>query len=464
MNGLEAGAAGRVVVAGGGVAGLATALALSRAGHRVLVLERDDVPLAGDPEAAFAVERNGAPQAHQTHGFLARVVVTLRERFPDVLAALEACGSRVISLTRDLEGTEEGDDDLAVLIVRRTTFEWALRRAVLAEPGAEVRSDVAVTALTGIASTDGDPPRVTGVVLDSGEVVPAAAVVACTGRRGEIEPWLAPFGVAVPEEVHPTGHLYITRWYRFAGEVDLEAHTRLGGDLGWLKFLAVPGDGDTLSATLAVRTDDTELRTLLNDPDHFDTALRLLPGPGRLLDEVGGEPIGPVRPMAGLINRLRHFVTDDGAPTVLGFHAVGDSHTCTNPMYGRGCSLAVVQATLLADAFTAHPDDADERTRAYEAASAREVEPWFHSAVQLDAYKPSPGGGENPIARVMASGVNDPVVSRGIIRVFNLLTRPDQLFGEPEFMARVAAILADPAVQPVPVEGPTRAELLAAVA
>ena len=36
---------------------------------------------------------------------------------------------------------------------------------------------------------------------------------------------------------------------------------------------------------------------------------------------------------------------------VLGLHAVGDSHTCTNPLYGRGCSLALVQALRLADAF-----------------------------------------------------------------------------------------------------------------
>jgi 2-polyprenyl-6-methoxyphenol hydroxylase-like FAD-dependent oxidoreductase len=334
---------------------------------------------------------------------------------------------------------------------------------VLAEPDAEVRAGVGVARLTADTSGDG-PPRITGVVLDTGEVIEASAVVACTGRRGSFDPWLEPFGVTIPEEELPTGHLYITRWYRFDGEVDLASHPRIGGDLGWLKFLAVPGDGATLSATLAVQTGDTELRTTLADPDAFDAALRTLPGPRALLDEVGATPIGPVRPMAGLINRLRRFVDGDGRPRVLGFHAIGDAHTCTNPMYGRGCSLAVVQATLLADAFAEHPTDLDGRALAYEAASAREVEPWFHSAVQLDAYKPSSkgGSGDNPIARVMAAGVKDPVVSRGFMRVFNLLTRPDQLFAEPELMARVAAILSDPDLEPPPVEGPTRAEVLEA--
>jgi 2-polyprenyl-6-methoxyphenol hydroxylase-like FAD-dependent oxidoreductase len=301
------GSADPVIVVGGSIGGLATALALGRAGERVIVLERDDIHLADDAEQAFAVDRAGAPQAHQTHGFLARLVVTLRERFPDVLEQIIASGARVISMTSELEGVEEGDDDLAVLIVRRTTFEWALRKAVLGEPNTEVRGGVGVRGL--LADTSGDgPPRVTGVVLEDGSELTAKAVVVASGRRGLVEPWLAPFGVAVPEELHETGHVYLTRWYRFQGEVDLAKHTRLGGDLGWLKFLAIPGDGDTLSATLAVRTQDRDVRALLADAKRFDTALRMLPGPAALLEETRAEAITDVLPMAGLINRLRRFV------------------------------------------------------------------------------------------------------------------------------------------------------------
>jgi 2-polyprenyl-6-methoxyphenol hydroxylase-like FAD-dependent oxidoreductase len=461
------GSADPVVVVGGSIGGLATALALGRAGEQVLVLERDDIHLADDAEQAFAVDRAGAPQAHQTHGFLARLVVTLRERFPDVLEQIIASGARVISMTSELEGVEEGDDDLAVLIVRRTTFEWALRKAVLGEPNTEVRGGVGVRGLRADTSGDG-PPRVTGVVLEDGSELTAKAVVVASGRRGLVEPWLAPFGVAVPEELHETGHVYLTRWYRFHGEVDLAKHTRLGGDLGWLKFLAIPGDGDTLSATLAVRTKDSDVRALLADAKRFDTALRMLPGPAALLEETRAEAITDVLPMAGLINRLRRFVDSDGRPSVLGFHAVGDAHTCTNPLYGRGCSLAIVQATLLADAFVAHPDDATARSRDYEAASGREVEPWYRSAVMLDSFRPPEEGGagvppDDPIARVMATGQKDPVVSRAIARVFNLLAQPEQVFTQPELLARVAEILAAPP-EPIPVEGPTRREMLAAVA
>ena len=68
----------QVVIIGGGVGGLTAALAFGRAGHEVTLLERDALPPTADAEEAFLAERRGAPQVHQTHGFLARLQVTLR--------------------------------------------------------------------------------------------------------------------------------------------------------------------------------------------------------------------------------------------------------------------------------------------------------------------------------------------------------------------------------------------------
>ena len=99
----------RVVVVGGGVGGLATALALGRAGHAVTLLERDPLPAMADPDAAFAAERRGAPQAHQTHGFLARIVAVLRDRFPDVLDGLREAGCTELPPTLDLGDPQPGD-------------------------------------------------------------------------------------------------------------------------------------------------------------------------------------------------------------------------------------------------------------------------------------------------------------------------------------------------------------------
>ena len=113
------------------------------------VIERDPLAEFADAEAAFAAERRGAPQAHQTHGFLARLTVTLRRDFPDIWQALLDAGAESMTLTRGLGPPEEGDDDLNVLIVRRTTFEWALREAVRREPSVEYRPGTEVAGLVG---------------------------------------------------------------------------------------------------------------------------------------------------------------------------------------------------------------------------------------------------------------------------------------------------------------------------
>src|SRR5690606_31236557 len=189
-------------------------------------------------------------------------------------------------------------------------------------------------------------------------------------------------------------------------------------------------------------------------------------------------PIGGVRPMAGLLNRIRRFVDESGQPLVLGFHAVGDTHTVTNPLYGRGSSLAAVQAVALADAIAAHPDDKAARSAAYEAFNKAQVEPWWDNAVMMDRFGADPAGGSalkaaasgggDDAARAMgaifAAAQTDPVIARAIGRVMNLLTLPAELMTDPEVMARFAEVAANPDQYPLErPQGPSRRELLAAL-
>jgi 2-polyprenyl-6-methoxyphenol hydroxylase-like FAD-dependent oxidoreductase len=443
------------VVVGGSVAGLATALALGRQGRRVTVIERDPLTEFADAEAAFAAERRGAPQAHQTHGFLARLTVTLRRDFPDILQVLLDAGAESMTLTRGLGSPEVGDDDLNVLIVRRTTFEWALREAVRQEPSVEYRPGLAVAGLIGSPETTDSytVPHVRGVILaDRTELL--GDVVVCTGRRGPLVSWLAGLGAEITEEVADTHIVYLTRWYRMPVATPTDIDARLGGNFGYLKYLAVPCDGSTFSVTLAVRSSDDELRKTLSAPEAFDRACQLLPGPDRFMGLGPVEPLGPVRPMGGLINRLRHFTDVAGRPLVTGVHMVGDAHTCTNPMYGRGCALAFVQATLLAQAYAEHGEDAAGRAAAYEALSAREVEPWFRTSVLMDSIGDNDGVPKEPdpmarrfgalVADVMLGKAVDPVVARGLLRMINTLVRPDELMADAEFVGRVASYFTGP--------------------
>jgi flavin-dependent dehydrogenase len=171
---------------------------------------------------------------------------------------------------------------------------------------------------------------------------------------------------------------------------------------------------------------------------------------------------------------------------VLGFHAIGDAHTCTNPIYGRGCSLAAVQATLLADALAEHPDDPRARAEAYEGACAREVEPWYRSSVQLDRMGADPKGGfglgapsadgdsasdddraaakqaARTMGAVFVAAATDPVLARAMAKVMNLLVMPEHLMTDAAVLERVAEVAADPDRYPLPPrEGPSRSQLLA---
>lgn len=454
-----AGTGNRFVVAGGSVAGMGCALALARAGAEVTLVERDPIRLATDPEEAFAFSRPGVPQAHFLHAFLARMVQVLRDRFPDVLDDLLSAGARLA--VPPVEGLE----DVTMLLVRRSTVEWVLRRAVLAQPG--------ITHLSGrvVIGVDGTAGQVTGARLDDGTVLPGT-VVACTGRRTGVASWLASLGVDITEQVVQSELVYITRWYS-APDFAMGSSGLLK-DLGYMSYLVVPADAGTLAVAVGLPPEDRELRACLLDDRGFDRVAALLPGLGEGLATAGTKPLRSSQPMAGLVNRLRRFTDPAGDPLVTGFHAVGDAHTCTNPAYGRGCSLALVGASLLADAVAAHPDDRVARARAYEEGCAREIEPWFHSSVMMDQARLSmrkdkgtgPSAGQPDLLGVLVAAgaglVDDPVVIGGFARLLHLLVTPAQLFGDPEFTGRLMKLAADPPPLPSGLGGPTRDDLIAA--
>jgi hypothetical protein len=149
-------------------------------------------------------------------------------------------------------------------------------------------------------------------------------------------------------------------------------------------------------------------------------------------------PMTEVEAMGGLINRLRSFLDTDGRPLVTGFHALGDAHTTTNPLYGRGCALAMVQAVLLADAFVEHRSDAISRSVAYEQASAREIEPWYHFAVDGDALRSTePIDPQDPrftLYDLMRVGAAAPSLLPITLRTLTLLDTPDVLADDPLFV------------------------------
>jgi 2-polyprenyl-6-methoxyphenol hydroxylase-like FAD-dependent oxidoreductase len=164
----------RAVVAGGGLAGVATALFLGRRGYQVTVAERDARLPAGGADSVFSAwPRPGVPQARQPHNFLGRSVRILRQEVPDVYDTLIARGALPIPL--DL-GEGPGD---AVLGARRPLVESIIRQAAQAEPTVAIRTGAAVT---GLLTHPGEVPVVTGVVTGAGETVRGDIGLAWSGR------------------------------------------------------------------------------------------------------------------------------------------------------------------------------------------------------------------------------------------------------------------------------------------
>jgi 2-polyprenyl-6-methoxyphenol hydroxylase-like FAD-dependent oxidoreductase len=170
----------RFVIAGGGVAGLAAALAVARAGHEAVVLERDGVGPHPDPHSVFAEDRRGIPHFFQPHAFLPRGRRVLTALAPDVLGSLIEAGAEAQDVAAGLQGEREpGDEELVYLWVRRPIIEWALRRAAAKEPAIEL---CAAARIAGLVVADGRVPRATGVALEGGDTVGGDVVVDALGR------------------------------------------------------------------------------------------------------------------------------------------------------------------------------------------------------------------------------------------------------------------------------------------
>ncbi|HTL84595.1 MAG TPA: FAD-dependent oxidoreductase [Acidimicrobiia bacterium] len=462
----------RLVVIGGGIAGLGTALACARDGHSVTLLERDDTPMPADADAAFGWKRTGAPQVRHSHAFLARLHKLLQERAPDVLETLLAAGASEIAFCENLPPTltdtspMPGDDELVAIACRRTTFEWVLRKMVLAQPGVELRHGVAAH---GLDYEAGAIPRVAGV-----DGIAADLVLDARGPRSSSDEWLTAIGAApVAEQLHESGIVYFSRFYRTLPGADVPPFVGpTAADIGYLKYAIFVGDNDTFSITFAVESDDETLRKAIVDPEKFEVVARSLLGVAPWREPGIAEPITDVHVMAGLRNRYRPLVAADGTPLVHGFLAVGDASVCTNPLYGRGCSLAFVHAFGLADALGDHTGDMDAIARTFAQFTERELLPWFKSAVMQDAqaramHEELPS--EDPRAfmqTVFRDGLlpalrTSPVVFRAFLRWFNLLATPEALISDPAVVADVMAAFNDPEkhARPEPL-GPERDEML----
>ncbi len=454
-----------VVVLGAGIAGLCTALALAPTGRSITLLERDTPPPEGDAEAVFdGWRRRGATQLRHSHAFLARLRKLIATEHPALLAALREAGARELAFADGLPPSVKAkyvaipeDEEMAIIISRRTTLEMVIRRHVEASPNVTIRSGVFVSGLVSDREAAG-VLTVRGFQLQDGETVFGDLVIDAGGRGSPMADWLAEAGATAPETQQDCEILYYTRFYELlAGQDEPPRGPHApNGDLGYLKFGVFPADNGTFSLTMAVPEVEGELRVAIVRPDIFDRICASLPGVAPWTDPARALPVSKVYAMGDLKSRWREMAPE-GKPVALNVFCVGDSLVRTNPLYGRGCSFAAIEAHALRDVL-AESADPVARAQAYSARTREVLEPFYDDMRGQDrAAGRRAANGLDPdyqppwrarlMRRFIEDGVaiavrQDPELFRAAMRAFHMLEPPRAWLGKPATLAKVLAAMA----------------------
>lgn len=461
----------RVLVLGAGPGGLSTALLAARAGHDVLVLERDPAAPPADPRHAFDEwDRHGVAQFWMPHFMLPRWTRLMREHLPDVLAQLRTLGAYVgnpieDALPRHSGGWTPGDERFESISARRPVLEAVLAHAAEAQPGVRVRRGVTARELR---LAPRSPARIVGVITESGEPVDCDVLVDATGRRSAVSALLTRAGLGVPPEQRAdSGMVYLSRHFRGRpGQRHPDPVAAFIQDYAELSVLTLPADNDTWSVTFAISGRDRELLALREEAA-WHAALELFPLAAHW---ARGEPLGPVRVLAGIEDRVRDYAPD-GVPVLAGLVAVGDAWASTNPALGRGTSQALWHAVLLRDVLAAASDPL-HISRTWYRRTRTELEPMYDSTAAYDrnrlaemeahragARHDSADADWTATAALAANAGTHPSVLRGFLEVVGFLARPSEVATRPEI---APLLMARPPGGHL--RGPDRRTLLAAVA
>ena len=473
----------RIVVIGGGLIGLATAMMLAEDGCEVTVLERDECAVPGSPGDAWRDwDRRGIAQFRQAHYLHPRGSRILDSRLPGVTEALRAADATAFDSLALLppfiedRASREGDERFVTLTGRRPVLEYAF--ATCAERRVDVRRGVTVRELvTGQPAAMG-VPHVTGVRTSDGDHIACDLVIDAMGRRSELPRWLAAVGARAPaEEAEDSGFTYYTRYFRSSSGDPPAFITGLLTHFDSFSLLTLPGDAETWSVTVYISSRDQALKELRH-PDKWAALVAACPLHVHLSQ---GEPISDIIPMSGVVDRRRRMVVD-GAPVATGIVPVGDALCCTNPSLGRGMTMGLIHAAGTAEVVGAHLGDPLALAAEHDRMSQARIMPWYRQTIQLDRERkaqidasiagepaapgpPPPGqdGGAAPgWAEMLVAMLYDPDVFRAFMEVISMLALPEDILARPGFSEQLGKAAAGREVFKMP--GPSRGDLLQSLA
>jgi flavin-dependent dehydrogenase len=406
------------IVIGASIGGLCAARVLSDVYQRVTVYERDELPDG-------AAHRSAVPQGRHVHLLMARGAQEFENHFPGLLDGMVADGVPILENRPDcihfgaaghvLGTAHRLRSEFTAYVPSRPQLEWQIRRRVVAIDNVDVIH-------AGVAEPvyDAAAQRVTGVLTDDGETVPADFVVDATGRGTRLPAWLQKWGFERPQEdTVDVGIGYASQRVRVPDGLLAEKVVVAGASreqplgLGMLFY----EDGIWNVTTFGVGKVEPpqtfgQMCDLADEivPAHVSSALRR----GTPLDEVAFHKYPT--------SRWRRYDKLDRFPG--GIIPFGDAVVSFNPTFGQGMTMTSLQAGHLQRALRS-----DDPTTEFLDATAKTTYPvWMMNAIgdlTLHGAKGPMPWWYKPVGglfdQFLGAAETDPVLAEWFLRRFSLL-------------------------------------------
>jgi 2-polyprenyl-6-methoxyphenol hydroxylase-like FAD-dependent oxidoreductase len=435
------------VVLGGSVAGLCAAGALAPHFDEVVVLERDELPVAAE-------HRRGVPQSKHPHFLLNSGRTAIDALFPGFEADLIAAGGLHLTASMDTaycahDGwAPRKQSSMTMVYSSRILIERVLRDKVRQLGNVTVREGVAVQGL--LTSATG----VTGVIT-GGDAVSADLVVDALGRGSSVSDWLVAAGWAAPPvQTLDAKVTYTSRWYQLPNPQDRP-------ESWWWQHVVVmptqdkgehPPEHDFLinffpmEGNRAIACMGSWGIDMPRTPDDFVASAERVRAPLFAQAMAASTAISDVHLTRSTGNKWRRY---DKLPSPPNMVFVGDAICAFNPFYGQGMSSAALTARLLRDHLRTATslDDAFfrrflaaqrkqllvawrlamARDQGYECATGTEtVAPWRRRIVAAMTW---------PVFNLITGAAReDPVIDEHFAKVFNLDEALGQMMRSPRVL------------------------------
>jgi 2-polyprenyl-6-methoxyphenol hydroxylase-like FAD-dependent oxidoreductase len=441
----------QAVVLGASFAGLLAARVLTEQFERVVVIERDELPLIGE-------HRRGVPHGRHLHGLHPRGREILDELFPgftEILTASGAVGCDVLGDLRwQLSGHQlrQADTGLPGLFASRPFLEGHVRAMTQRLPGVSILERHSICGLT----VTPDRQRITGVEVrpaggGASARVAASLVVDATGRGSRTPVWLGELGYPRPAQDRvEIGLGYATRTYVL----------RPGAMNGDQMILTAGTPANPRGGVLAVMEGGRHILTVVGIcGDHpptgasaFDEFVAGLPSADIAAAIAGARPLDdpvPFRFPASVRHRYERL-----ARFPAGLLVIGDAVCSFNPVYGQGITVAATQAMTLRRLLTR--DGVPDARRYFRAIATAIDVPW-DIAVGADLAFPQVPGQRSAkvrlvnayLPRLHAAAAHDDALAAALVRVIGLKDRPQTLLRPDRALRVLRGNLARTAPAPV---------------